>query len=242
MDDDLIFCTNCGGRLFESAAQPANESNEAFGAQTSSPDAKKDGMPGWVKLAVILLAVPVVAASLFLLLRKSDAPQTVQNTVKPPAPARKSNSRAANQATNNSESTGNANQTTVSNSNQTNENTDADLSDADNISEPVEIFNERIEIAPGEHIARPFKLDSNAKLTGELQTVQGAGVQGYVYFQEQYDEHFPDATYKVFSFEGDDSQINQTLVPQNYVLIFLNQNDSATTIKGKFSVAPVIAK
>lgn len=242
VDDDLIFCTNCGARLYENADQlPTNAMSDSVAAQSSRTNAKKSSNLKWVALIVALLAVPAALLGAYLLMRKPNQPTIVQNTAKP-APTRKANTNIANSAANNSAVNGNFNQNANSNFNPSNANANANTNAVNAASQTTAIFDEQIEIAPGEHLAYPFKLASNAKFTGELQIISGDEIKGFVYFQEQYDEHFPDETYKVFGFAGANPKPEQTLVPQDYVLVFLNPNQSATTIKGKFSVAPQTSK
>lgn len=232
VDDDLIFCTNCGARLYETDQSAAAETM----TQIAQPRPKKSSNLKWIALIVALISVPAALLGGFLLLRKSDAPVVVQNTK--PTPTRKANSNVSNNATNAvNNSAVNANQNFASNDNQANGNANVEDEDESNLPR-TEVFNQQIEIAPGEHIAHPFKLATDAKLVGDLQTVRGQPVQGYLYFQSAYDEHFPDPTFKVSSFDGENPQFEQVLVAGDYVLVFLNENKTPTTIKGKFSSTP----
>ena len=101
-----------------------------------------------------------------------------------------------------------------------------------------EIMNERIEIAPKSNYALPFKItDETAKIFGKVEVLEGEKIKGFVYFQKMFDEHFPDEIYKVFSFDGaKEIDVNQTLIKENYVLVFVNDSEKPVVIRGKFSV------
>src|SRR5688572_5554829 len=86
VDDDLIFCTNCGARLFQPAGEaptvlitkPAATGNENAKRPKSSSNLK------WIALILALIAIP---ASIFgLLLLQSRNRQIAQNTARPNTP------------------------------------------------------------------------------------------------------------------------------------------------------------
>lgn len=99
-------------------------------------------------------------------------------------------------------------------------------------------MNERIEIAPKSNYAVPFQVtDETVKITGKVEVLEGEKIKGFVYFQKMFDEYFPDETYKVFSFDGaKEIDVNQTLVKENYVLVFVNDGEKPVVIQSKFSV------
>ena len=127
-----------------------------------------------------------------------------------------------------------------------NQNTNANIANSNanvntNVETPktkTEIMNERIEIAPQDHYALPFEIEKdNSTLLGTVKILEGENFKGYVYLQSQYDEHFPDETYKMSSFETKKSaDVKQTLVGEKYVLIFVNNGDKPLIIQGNFSV------
>jgi flagellar basal body-associated protein FliL len=232
VDDDLIFCTNCGERL----VHPQNETqtvlinNPAATKQTiNSPTPKQPSNLKWIALIIALIAIPASIFGVYLLMNQNRA-QVTQNINKPstpaPTPTRKANT---NQNTNANIVNTNAN---ISNTN-VNANTNAETPNPKN-----EIMNERIEIAPQEHYALPFEIEKdNSTLLGNIKILEGENFKGYVYLQTQYDEHFPDETYKMSSFEAKKSaDVKQTLVAQKYVLIFVNNGDKPMVVEGKFSI------
>lgn len=234
--DDLIFCTECGERLHEPTKEnPTILMNDSVVTKISSAkEVRPSSNLKWIALIAALIAIPV---SLFIAYQLFSAKQTDQS-------AANVNSKPVVKPSNspNTKPKANSNaQTNVSGANENAANTNADWANANLPSEEnssdvaqTEIWNERIEIAPGKHYAVPFKTTGNAKITGNVKLLDGESIEGYVYLQSEYDEHFPDATYKVFSFEGDeDASIEQTLVKENYVLVFVNNYAAPQTIEGK---------
>lgn len=234
VDNDLIFCTNCGERLSgtQSEAQTVlmNDSNAAKNSPEKKP--KSSSNIKWITLIVALIAIPASLFGVYLLMNPNNS-QTVQNPNKTnssvQSPTRKTNS---NQNTNldsfHKNTNSNAN---ISNANQSNVNSNRQI-------EEKEIINERIEIAPKTHYAKPFEIEvENAKIIGEVEVLQGENVKGFVYLQTMYDEHFPDATYKVFDFAGaTKSVVDATLVKEKYVLVFVNDSEKSIIIKSKISI------
>jgi hypothetical protein len=242
VDDDLIFCTNCGARLF----QPGEETPTVLlndptipGSQTetlpsSDPRATRPENPKppktssnlkWVALIVALIAIP---ASIFgILLLQSRNRQVAQNNNRPPSPS-PTPTRTAN-----------ANRNTNVNSN-VNSNVNANKPNA--VPSPPkppkkeEIMDERIEIAPKEHYAVPFEVNSDtARINGEVRVLEGERIDGFVYLKKSYDEYFPDEKHKMFSFGGTKTvEVRQTLVKEAYVLIFVNNSDKPITAQGNF--------
>lgn len=232
VDDDLIFCTNCGERLIHSQGETQTVLiNNPVPTQSTvnSPSPKQSSNLKWVALIVALMAIPASIFGVYLLM-KQNRTQISQNTNKPNTPTvtptRKAN---ANQNLN-------ANLPNI-NANRSNANVNANTNSA-NQKDKNEIMNERIEIAPKTHYAVPFEVETDtAVIVGKVKILQGEKFDGYVYSQEMYDNHFPNTTYKVFSFEGEkNTDVNQTLVESDYVLIFVNKSEKPLVIQGNFSL------
>lgn len=224
--DDLIFCTNCGARLFEPKTDEQTVlMTEPFYAPTAGTKSQKTSSTlKWLALIVALIAIP---ASIFgILLLQSRNRQTAENAVPPKTPfvtpARRAN-------TNRNASTNTIN----SNANRANAN-----SNMPGKREKIGVMNERIEIAPKTHYARPFEVTrETARFTGTVAIRQGEKIDGYVYLKKSYDEFFPDETYKVFSFgTSTTTEVRQTLVKEGYVLVFVNNTDDPVIIEGNFSM------
>jgi hypothetical protein len=239
VDNDLIFCTNCGERLSVTADQAStvvmNEPVLTKPSKQAHPTKGNSNLK-WVALILTIMAIPASLLIAYLLLAnsKSQSVSDKSNTNSVPSINRKVNSNSQNKMPN--ETTGNAN---VSNSNiavsEANVNSNSSNSNRnDSAKGQTQIIDERIEIAPGAHLAYPFKLDSEAKIFGEAKVLQGAAIEGYVYFQDMFDQHFPDANYKVFDFDGKNPKVEQTLVKGDYVLVFINKNKTSATIQANF--------
>jgi flagellar basal body-associated protein FliL len=231
VDDDLIFCTNCGERLIhlQNETQTVLINNPAVTNATVSPTPKPPSNLKWIALIIALIAIPASIFGVYLLMNFNKPPVT-QNINKPNTPATTPTRKAnTNQNTNANIVNTNAN---ISNTN-VNANTNTETPKT-----KTEIMNERIEIAPQEHYTLPFVVEKdNSTLLGNVKVLEGENFKGYVYLQSQYDEHFPDETYKMSSFEAKKSaDVKQTLVAEKYVLIFVNNSDKPLIIQGNFSV------
>jgi hypothetical protein len=234
--DDLIFCTECGERLH----QPTEQNRTVLmndSVVTKISTAKETRPSSNLKWAALILALIAIPVSLFIAYQLFSAQRNDQS-------AANVNSKPVVKPSNspNTKPKANSNvQTNVSNANENMANTNADWANSNLPAEEnspggeqKEIWNERIEIAPGKHYAVPFKTEGNAKITGNIKLLEGESIEGYVYLQSEYDEHFPDANYKVFSFDGDqEAAIDQNLVKDNYVLVFVNNTDATNMIEGK---------
>ncbi len=226
--DDLIFCTNCGERLIhsQSETQTVLINNPARTQSTvSSPSPKQSSNLKWVALIVALMTIPASIFGVYLL-TKSNNQQVSPNIKKPNTPT----ATPTRKADTNQNSNANL-------SNTANTNVNANTNSA-TPKEKTEVMNERIEIAPDSHYALPFELEKeNTKLIGEAKLLEGENLAGFVYLQKNYDEYFPDPTYKMFSFEGrKTAEINATLVEEKYVLVFVNETDKPMIIQGNFWV------
>jgi flagellar basal body-associated protein FliL len=250
VDDDLIFCTNCGARLFEpksepqtglindAAARPTDAESPVPTVLMNDPAAtpiagekppKSSSNFKWIALILALIAIPASIFGIYLL-NKSNKPPVTQTVNKSNAPANKPTPKpAANQNSNVNTANVNANTANINKTSNTN---------SASPQNKTEIMNERIEIAPHEHYARPFDVpDETARITGKVKVLQGEKIGGFVYFQKSFDEHFPDETYKVFSLGGSkEFEVDQTLVAEKYVLVFVNDTDQPVVIQGNFSI------
>jgi hypothetical protein len=231
VDNDLIFCTECGARLQE----PVNSSQTILMPDSviTKPSAlqppPKSSSLKWIALIIALIAVPASLFVGFLLLKQNNR-QVSQNPNKQNAP----NSTPIRKTNQN-------NQINIPDSNSNISNTNnIEANQAANSADPgkAEIMNERIEIAPDSHYALPFEvMDETARITGDVKILEGQPIEGYVFFKDMYEQHFPDATYKVFSIDvTKDSSISQTLVKNDYVIVFVNKNDKSSVIQGNIII------
>jgi hypothetical protein len=226
VDNDLVFCTNCGARLHEAVSQirhvlPEDPVATKVSAISSSP--QKSNLK-WIALIVVLIIVP---SSLFVgyLLLKPESQQTTQNVSQPKTPV---SSPTNNQNTSSS--------IIDSNLDPANSNSEKNVqtTDASTNSEKTNLWGERVGISPNSNYAVPFKIEEkSAKVAGDIRLVQGEPIVGYVFLKEVYEEHYVDPNYKVFDFNvAKDSSIEQTLPGSDYVLIFVNQTQKSATIQG----------
>lgn len=236
VDDDLIFCTNCGERLINSQteAQTVLINNPAPTKSTvNAPSPKPSSNLKWVALIIALIAIPASIFGVYLLMKSRNNQQITQNTNKPKSPSptatRKSNS---NQNSN----------VNASNANTANTVKDANANSA-NGKEKIDVMNERIEIAAKEHYAVPFEIeDETARLKGKVMVLQGEKVEVFVYIKSEFDSYFPDPVHKVSGFETRKAEeVNQVLVEQEYVLVFVNNSDKPLVIQGNFALEPMEA-
>ena len=236
VDDDLVFCTNCGERLYESAdaSAPTIAMRDSVVTQVAAPPSKKSSPLKWLALVFALIVLPAGLTIAYFSLKNQPAVTTSAN--RPVAANRKTETNAtrknANGALNNTPnaSADNANSASADNANANKENASG--------AESKVVFDEQIEIVAGEHIAYPFTIEADAKIVGKLETLRGDETRGFVFTQASYDEHFPDATFKTFSFDGKNPEIEQLLVKGEYVLIFVNETKSANVVKGKVRIEP----
>lgn len=231
VDDDLIFCTNCGARLF----QPNEETPTVVITEPrpTTPDKVKEQKSSnlkWVALIIALIAIP---ASIFgILLLQSRNQQVTVNAAKTNTPTATPTHKPSNTNQNANANVSNAN------ANKANSNANANATINQN---KIDVMNERIEIEPKEHYAVPFEIESaKARLKGRVTVVQGDKVEVFVYIKSEYDTYFPDPVHKVSSFEtGKSEEANQVLVKEEYVLVFVNKSDKPLTIQGNFDLQPM---
>lgn len=232
VDNDLIFCTNCGVRINETWSKLTSSNSIETKVFTQQQLPKGASNIKWIALIIALIALPTSLFFGYIFLKK-DSPQTAQNSNKStninPAPTRKPANKSTNAATPTNQNINSANtETNSANSNLNN------LED----SKTNEIKIDRLEIAPQSHTACPFEIDSDtAKIIGKIKISDGENLLGYVYTQEAYDEHFPDPIHKMFSFEGDKNiAIEQTLLKGKYVFVFINETEKNVVIEGNFEI------
>lgn len=245
VDNDLIFCTECGSRLHQTVSNPQTVSmNDSVVTKVSEthPQNSKSNLK-WVALIVALIALPVSAFIVYRMLSNSKPVQTAvnsstlaKNAAAPAANKLNTNASAPNNLSNvNIQNNLNA----VTNKEGTNEES-ANSNQVETVEEKgdgsrVEIWNDHIEIAPGEHLAVPFEATSDGRIVGNVNTLQGAPIDGLVYLKSEYDDHFPDPIYKFFSFGGDrNTELDGRVVKQKYVLVLMNNSKAPTIIQGKF--------
>ncbi len=230
VDNDLVFCTECGSRLHETISQtPTVLMNDSVQTQLSKPKPKSNLK--WFVLLAALFALPISIFGIYLLLNLRKEPITT-NINKPktqtPSITPKSNTN----------STPNVN----TNLNLSNTNSNINQSNSNFITPTAQqlasnIWKEQIEIAPGTHYAIPFEMSSEGDIVGTVTALQGSPIEGYVYTQQQFDEHFPDVIYKTFSIEGEKkAEVKQRLIKEKYVLVFVNKSESSLIIDGDFKI------
>lgn len=231
VDDDLIFCTNCGERLVVPTAQTVSLNDAVVTNNAAVKPPKSSSNLKWLALIVALIAVPASIFGVYLLINSQKNQQIAQNINKSNPPVQTPTRKAeTNQNSNSNASNSNTNSVNV---NPANTKTD------ENSSTPqtkTEVMNERIEIAPKTHYARPFKIEGDtATFRGKAELLQGETYKGFVYLQSQYDEHFPDELYKMFIFgEEKKSDVKSRLIPQDYVLIFVNETEKPIIVQAEF--------
>jgi hypothetical protein len=233
VDNDLVFCTVCGARLHETfSSNQTVVMPDSVVTQNAVPPPRKSNLK-WLALIVALTAIPASIFGIYLVLNRGQ--NVAQNVNKPntpnPSPTRKGNTNQTNNTNLNSNvNTANSNL----NGNQTNSNSPANSVPATKV-----IWKERIEIVPNAHYAVPFEMTDEGAIEGIVAAVQGSPIEAYVYTQEQFDEHFPDPIYKIFSIEGEKkAEVKQHLIKEKYVLVFVNKSESNLTIEGSFSISP----
>lgn len=233
VDDDLIFCTNCGERLVVPTAHtvPLNDSVVTQAADAKPP--KSSSPLKWIALILALIAIPASIFGVYLLMNSQKNLQVSQNINKSNSPVQTPTRKS--EINQNSNANTSSEITSLEDTNLDNANSDQSFSTPKT---KIEVINERIEIAPKSHYAKPFEITTDtAKFVGNVELLQGETYKGYVYLQSEYDNHFPDETYKMFIFgEEKKSQIKATLVQQNYVLIFLNESDKPIVIQADLSL------
>lgn len=231
VDNDLVFCTECGARLHETISQtPTVLMNDSVVTRESAPPPKSNLK--WFVLLAAFIALPISIFGVYLLLNLRKDP-VVTNINKPTKTQTPSTTPKSNT---------NSNQNVNTNINSTNSNSNINQSNSNiNAATPQQlasnIWKERIEIAPGTQYAIPFEMSSEGDIVGTVTALQGSPIEGYVYTQQQFDDHFPDSLYKSFSIEGEKkAKVKQRLIKEKYVLVFVNKSESSLIIDGNFKI------
>lgn len=230
VDDDLIFCTNCGERQIVPTAQQTVSMNDSVVTKAVNAKPPSSSNIKWLALIVALVAIPASIFGVYLLTNSQKNSQVAQNVNKSnsavPTPTRKAETNQNS----------NANVSTANSSNGVWENTNSENSNVSNSNSKTEVMNERIEILPKSSYAKSFTIEGDTKtFLGRVELLQGETYKGFVYLQTQYDEHFPDELYKMFIFgEEKKSDVKSRLIPENYVLVFVNETDKPIVIQGEF--------
>ena len=229
VDDDLIFCTNCGDRQVVPTAQTVSLNDSVVTKVSNAKPPKSSSPLKWIALIIALITIPVTIFGIYLLMFRpnysqvSQAQQNVNKTNSPvPTPTRKVETNQISNAN-------------ISNENINSENTNQN-EDVSTSTTKIEVMNERIEILPKSSYAKSFTIEGDTKtFLGKVELLQGETYKGFVYLQSQYDEHFPDELYKMFIFgEEKKSEVKSRLIPENYVLVFVNETDKPIVIQGNF--------
>lgn len=215
VDDDLIFCTNCGQRLF----QPMPEAETVVQPRTEPTNQiKKSSAARVAAIAVAaLFLVSVSGVAIFLYLRSQPSPVASNSKSPTPKPSAKKSASTPKPVVNATASTP---------SPSPERETDIET-----------VMDDRIQIAAGEHYARAFEVtDETMKISGRIK-VSGGKVNGFVFPQDAYDEHFLDPTYKTFSFDSEASpEFEQTMVSGDYMLVFVNDTENDIAVEGKVTL------
>lgn len=231
VDDDLIFCTNCGERQIVPTAQQTVSMNDSVVTKAINEKTPKSSSNiKWLALIVALIAIPASIFGVYLLINSQNISQVSQNVNKPSSPVQTPTRKAE------TNQNSNANVSTVNSTNGVWENTNSANSNVSNSTLKTEVMNERIEIHPKSSYAKSFTIEGDTKdFLGKVELLQGETYKGFVYLQTQYDEHFPDELYKMFIFgEEKKSDVKSRLIPENYVLVFVNETDKPIVIQGNF--------
>ena len=246
VDNDLVFCTSCGTRLNETWSQtPTVLINESVDTKTSAvvPEVKKPNSNlKWMALIIGLIAIPASLFIAYLIYNNSKQAQIVNNNQTKPG-------NSATPATNRQNTNNATPNNSVNNINSANTNTNVNSNSSSNAAEILdedwlnekapadkrrEIWSERIGIAPENHFAVPFSVDGDFKIIGNVKTLEGPPVEGYVFTQSAFDEHFPEDAFMMFSFGGEkNTKIEQTLIKEKYVIVFMNKTKTPLLIYGK---------
>lgn len=250
VDNDLIFCTNCGQRLMQSQAETPTVVNPKKAETSSVGNPNTLGQPNtvpekskrwiWALLSLFILGISALIFFSVFIYRVGNSGDTVANTKsKPTATVEKT--PALNENENNKSNLVNNNANIAASANTANTNSIANANPDSDKQTPKDIFNEQIELGAGEHKTVDFTVDVNGltKIVGKVETLNGESMNLYVYTKDGYKMYFPDTTYKLFDYDGKLINVEQVLhVKDEYALVFLNKNDKPISVKGKISLEP----
>lgn len=220
VDNDLIFCVNCGSRLIGGA-----ETNRGIPAQPtiafSVPQKKRNHL---ILIAVIpLLGIAVLATILGII---AWLPASSKNET------RKDNS-LPEKSTNadypkNGEDRG-AESDSLNNPPASNAKTA--------INGERIIVDETLTIGKNEHKAFPYQItDNSTMLRGQAELLEGENFRAYVLLKDAYDTFLADPTYEVYGFKGKRGEIikiNEFTSADKYVLVVENKSVQPISLKIK---------
>lgn len=231
VDDDLVFCTECGERLFEPTIDGRTllrpEFEPAPGSGGSQPDARRNLFVG----GILILSLLAVGAGILFnpFSTRNGKPDNQSKTRSGSNRSMPDQNRIKDISSN----------TTISNADG-NSNKPKLLPNLENPTESV--LNEKFTVDPNSHIVFSFTVSAEtAKLIGTAELLEGQRFVGYVFLHDVFDQRSVDPTYKMFSFDAEHvkiAQIEQTLVKGEYVLVFTNSDDIPITLKIRISQTP----
>ncbi len=237
VDNDLIFCTNCGVRLGETFANQQNQTNEATVVLPNQT--KKKSNLKLILLIIGIITVPFILGLGFLVYFNLSANKTVTQKPTPkPLPTKTIKPKNQNKAVDIGVNTANS----EVNTNTTNENSETNAEDKNLPKSESVIVDDNVNVDENSHVAFPFKVtEDSVKIIGTVKILDGEQYQGYVFLQDLYDEHSVDPLYKMFSFGSDEEKtdnIEQYLIKGDYVLVFANTDGKGVSVKAEFTQTP----
>jgi flagellar basal body-associated protein FliL len=252
VDDDLIFCTNCGVRLIQPSNTSANQTQratEVFDQQTEQTTAifqnqveKKSNLK-WILLIAAIIIVPIVLgigifAYISLNSTKTVANKSTPKTTPTAKPKQTNQNKSANTIVNNSNSEANSNVDVNVNSNY---NSSEEIEDKPTETESV-ILDDTVSVDADKYVAFPFKVKEDGEMiNGKVEILEGENYEGYVFIKEVFDEYKVNPSFKMFSFEekkGKIAIVEQYLIKGDYVLVFKNSDGKGVQVKAEFTQTP----
>lgn len=217
IDNDLVFCVQCGMRLTGNFTQPQLQTpTQPTVAFSNQPKRKFPWL--WVSLGSLFF-VGLIASSgvLYFLLKKNaeaqktSVPIEAKNTPYNPA--------------------------TVSNINQNTTLPDREQTAA-NANSPKDeniIVDETITVEKKDHKAFPFQIKNDSTmLRGQAELIEGEKFKAYVLLEDAYDKFMADSTYAVNEFDGKRGEIvkvNEFTTADKFVLVIENKEDKPIVLK-----------
>lgn len=239
VDNDLVFCTECGARLFEANTEenPTVLITESVVTQQKTIEPSKKSNLKWIALIIAIIALPVSLGIAYLIISNQSTQVADNKPTNSPTP---SNRKTTNQNKPNNVAANNANAENPANNLTSNIANSNENSNSDSDKNAEKIIDERLTLYAVSDAAFSFMVTAeNAKIIGNVEILQGDSYEGYVFTQEMYDQHHTDPTYKMFSFgESKKDEVEQYLPKGNYVVAFVNKNSKDVIIQAKFSQIP----
>jgi uncharacterized membrane protein YvbJ len=214
VDNDLIFCTECGSRLTQNWGNAQSEATVVLNnPPTQTQPVKKSSPLKWILAIVGLLGIAgVFGIGLLIFLNPFSKP------AKPSKHDEINVNRSADHDSSDSES---------------NKKSD---------DEETTVIDERVNVDKNSHIAFPFKVtDDYVEFAGEIENLGSEKFEGYVFMKDLYDEKTVDPLYKMFSLNTSSGKISKTeqfLFKGDYVLVFKDTSGKGGSLKATFSVKP----